>query len=108
MNSAGRGDWSTSLGTTRARVVSAPARQIGIGRATGDFVTWPQFHTFPERRGRSDRGRSLLDPHKDYLLPTLEIDGCCEVCACLGRSKRVVILAATTLAARYALSPSSS
>lgn len=24
--------------------------------------------TFPERKGRSDCGRSLLDPYKDYLL----------------------------------------
>lgn len=57
---------------------SAPAiaRQVGIGRAT--VFRYLRSSTFPERRGRSDCGRSLLDPYKDYLLQRWN-DGCCEV-----------------------------
>ncbi len=44
----------------------AIARQLRIGKSTvfRDLRT----ATFPERQGRSDRGRSVLDPYKPYLL----------------------------------------
>jgi transposase len=45
---------------------TAIAHQIGLGRAT--VFRYLRSSTFTERRGRSDCGRSLLDPHKDYLL----------------------------------------
>jgi transposase len=42
------------------------AESIGIGRTT--VFRHLRHATFPERQGRSDRGRSLLDSYKDYLL----------------------------------------
>jgi len=44
----------------------AIARQLGMGRTT----VYRDLHTptFPERKGRSDRGQSLLNPYKDYLV----------------------------------------
>jgi transposase len=45
---------------------TAIAHQIGLGRAT--VFLYLRSSTFTERRGRSDCRRSLLDPHKDYLL----------------------------------------
>jgi transposase len=44
----------------------AIARQLGMGRTT----VFRDLHapTFPERKGRSDRGKSLLNPYKDYLV----------------------------------------
>lgn len=35
--------------------------------------------TFPERQGRSDQGRSLLNPYKDYLLNRWNNDGVHEI-----------------------------
>ncbi len=57
---------------------SAPAIacQVGIGRTS--VFRYLRSTTFPERRGRSDCGRSLLDPYKDYLLQRWN-NGCCEV-----------------------------
>jgi hypothetical protein len=42
------------------------AQQLGIGRMT--VVRSLQVTTFPERKGRSDTGKSLLTPHKEYIL----------------------------------------
>jgi transposase len=42
------------------------AQQLGIGRMT--VVRSLQVPTFPERKGRSDTGKSLLTPHKEYIL----------------------------------------
>ena len=44
----------------------AIARQLGLGRTTvcRDLHTPP----FPERKGRADRGQSVLNPSKDYLV----------------------------------------
>jgi transposase len=51
----------------------AMARQLGMGRTTGcRYLPAP---TFPERTGRSDRGRSLLTPYQPYLLKRWH-DGC--------------------------------
>jgi transposase len=44
----------------------AIARQVGVGRMT--VVRYLQAPVFPERKGRRDHGRSLLDPYKEYLL----------------------------------------
>lgn len=44
----------------------AIARQIGLGRMT--VVRYLQALTFPERKGRSDKGRSILNPYKEHLL----------------------------------------
>jgi transposase len=42
------------------------AQHLGIGRMT--VVRYLQAPTFPERKGRSDTGKSLLTPYKAYLL----------------------------------------
>lgn len=44
----------------------AIARRLGIGHGT--VFRYLSSPTFVERQGRSDRGRSLLNPYKDYLL----------------------------------------
>jgi transposase len=44
----------------------AIARQLGIGKSP--VFRYLRTSTFPERRGRSDRGRSVLDPYKPDLL----------------------------------------
>ena len=42
------------------------ARHLGIGRAT--TYRFPRSETFPERKGRSDAGRSRLDPWRHVVL----------------------------------------
>jgi transposase len=44
----------------------AIAQQLGIGRMT--VVPYLQALTFPERKGRSDTGKSVLTPYKARLL----------------------------------------
>jgi transposase len=44
----------------------AIAQQLGIGRMT--VVRYLQAPTFPERKGRSDTGKSVLTPYKERLL----------------------------------------
>src|SRR4051794_34896146 len=44
----------------------AIARHLGLGRST--VVRYLRHETFPEREGRGDAGRSLLDPWKRLLL----------------------------------------
>ncbi len=44
----------------------AIALELGIGKST--VFVYLRASQFPERKGRSDRGRSLVDPYKDYLL----------------------------------------
>jgi transposase len=44
----------------------AIARRLGLGRST--VVRYLRHEVFPERKGRSDVGRSLLDPWKPLLL----------------------------------------
>ena len=50
----------------QGRSGNAIARQLGIGHGT--VFRYLRTSTFPERQGRSDCGRSLLDPYKEYLL----------------------------------------
>lgn len=45
---------------------SAIARQVGIGRTS--VFRYLRTPVFPERQGRSDRGRSVLSPYKKYIL----------------------------------------
>lgn len=44
----------------------AIARKLGIGKST--VFRYLRSPIFPERKGRSDRGRSLVSPYKKYLL----------------------------------------
>ena len=44
----------------------AIAKHLGIGKTT--VFRYLGSSQFPERKGRRDRGRSLLDPYKDYFL----------------------------------------
>ena len=44
----------------------AIARHLGLGRST--VVRYLRHETFPERKGRGDAGRSLLDPWKPAIL----------------------------------------
>lgn len=44
----------------------AIAVKLGIGKTT--VFRYLGASHFPERKGRSDRGRSLIDPYKDYFL----------------------------------------
>lgn len=53
----------------------AIARQVGIGVTT--VFRYLRTPTFPERQGRRDRGRSLLDPYKEYILKRWN-EGCHE------------------------------
>ncbi len=47
---------------------SAPAIAHEVGISTRTVQRYLNCSTFPERQGRSDRGRSVLNPYKDYLL----------------------------------------
>ena len=44
----------------------AIARQLGMGRTT--VFRYLHAPTFPERKGRADRGKSVLNPYKDDLV----------------------------------------
>jgi transposase len=44
----------------------AIARQLGIGKTS--VFRYLRTPSFPERQGRSDRGRSVLSPYKEYIL----------------------------------------
>jgi transposase len=44
----------------------AIARKLGIGRSS--VFRYLRSPTFPERKGRSDKGSSKLSPYKKYLL----------------------------------------
>lgn len=57
------------------QVWSAPAiaRQLGIGRSS--VFRYLRTSSFPERQGRSDRGRSVLSPYKEYVFKRWN-DGC--------------------------------
>jgi transposase len=56
----------------------AIARRLHIGKST--VFCYLRTSTFPERKGRSDRGRSVLDPYKPYLLSRWNA-GCREALA---------------------------
>ena len=102
-NSAGHGDWQTfnKFGNYTKLGWSAPAIacQVGIGRAS--VFRYLRSSTWTERRGRSDCGRSLLDPYKDYLLQRWN-DGCCEVLQLFGEIQQHGYLGSYDTVARYA------
>jgi transposase len=77
----------------------AIARQLRIGKSTvfRDLRT----ATFPERRGRSDRGRSVLDPYKPYLLSRWNA-GCREALALFAELKGQGYPGSYPTVARYA------
>lgn len=53
----------------------AIAVKLGIGKTT--VFRYLAASQFPERKGRSDRGRSLIDPYSDYFLKRWN-EGCHE------------------------------
>ncbi len=77
---------------------AAIAQQVSIGRAS--VFRYLRNTTFPERRGRSDCGRSLLDPYKDYLLQRWN-DSDCEVLQLFGEIQQHGYLGSYDTVARY-------
>jgi transposase len=78
---------------------SAIARQLRIGKGT--VFRYLRTATFPERQGRSDRGRSLLDPYKPYLLSRWNA-GCREALALFAELKGQGYPGSYPTVARYA------
>ena len=56
---------------------------------------------FPERKGRSDRGRSLIDPYKDYLLERWNA-GCYEGKQLFQEMQKIGYRGSYATVARYA------
>jgi transposase len=77
----------------------AIARQLGMGRST--VFRYLHAPTFPERKGRSDRGRSLLTPYKTYLLRRWN-DGCHDALQLFGEIKNHGYPGSYVTVARYA------
>jgi transposase len=77
----------------------AIARQLRIGKST--VFRYLRTATFPERQGRSDRGRSLLDPYKPYLLSRWNA-GCREALALFAELKGQGYPGSYPTVARYA------
>jgi transposase len=77
----------------------AIARQLRIGRST--VFRYLHAPTFPERKGRSDRGRSLLTPYKAYLLRRWN-DGCHDALQLFGEIKGQGYPGSYVTVARYA------
>ena len=77
----------------------AIARQLGMGRST--VFRYLHAPTFPERKGRSDRGRSLLTPYKTYLLRRWN-DSCHDALQLFGEIKHQGYPGSYVTVARYA------
>jgi transposase len=77
----------------------AIARQLRIGKST--VFRYLRTATFPERLGRSDRGRSVLDPYKPYLLSRWNA-GCREALALFAELKGQGYPGSYPTVARYA------
>jgi transposase len=77
----------------------AIARQLRIGKST--VFRYLRTATFPERQGRSDRGRSVLDPYKPYLLSRWNA-GCREALALFAELKGQGYTGSYPTVARYA------
>jgi transposase len=77
----------------------AIAKQLGIGKST--VFRYLRASTFPERKGRSDRGRSVLDPYKPYLLSRWN-EGCREALQLFGEIKTQGYRGSYVTVARYA------
>jgi transposase len=77
----------------------AIAKQLGIGKST--VFRYLRASTFPERKGRSDRGRSVLDPYKPYLLSRWN-EGCREALQLFDEIKTQGYRGSYVTVARYA------
>jgi transposase len=77
----------------------AIAKQLGIGRMT--VVRYLQAPVFPERKGRSDKGKSLLNPYKEYLLKHWNM-GCREARRLFREIQRKGYTGSYATVARYA------
>ena len=77
----------------------AIARQLRIGKST--VFRYLRTATCPERRGRSDRGRSVLDPYKSSLLSRWNA-GCREALALFAELKGQGYSGSYPTVARYA------
>jgi transposase len=77
----------------------AIARQLRIGKST--VFRYLRSATFPERQGRSDRGRSVLDPYKPYVLSRWNA-GCREALALFEELKDQGYPGSYPTVARYA------
>lgn len=76
----------------------AIARQLGIGHGT--VFRYLSTSTFVERQGRNDRGRSLLNPYKDYLLKRWN-EGCLDTKGLFGEIQRRGYKGSYDTVARY-------
>jgi transposase len=77
----------------------AIAQQLGIGRMT--VVRYLQASTFPERKGRSDTGKSVLTPYKAYILKRWNA-GCREALQLFRAIRRHGYTGSYPTVARYA------
>jgi transposase len=77
----------------------ALAQQLGIGRMT--VVRYLQAPTFPERKGRSDTGKSVLTPSKEYILKRWNA-GCREALQRFRAIRRHGYTGSSPTVARYA------
>jgi transposase len=75
------------------------AQQLGMGRMT--VVRYLQAPTFPERKGRSDTGKSLLTPYKERLLKRWNM-GCREALQLFRDLRRHGYTGSYPTVARYA------
>ena len=77
----------------------AIAQQLGMGRWT--IVRYLQAPTFPERKGRSDKGKSVLTPYKEYILQQWNI-GCRDALQLFRAIQRRGYTGSSPTVARYA------
>jgi transposase len=75
------------------------AQHLGIGRMT--VVRYLQAPTFPERKGRSDTGKSLLTPYKEYIVKQWNA-GCREALQLFQAIQRYGYMGSYPTVARYA------
>lgn len=77
----------------------AIALKLGIGKTT--VFRYLGSSQFPERKGRSDRGRSLIDPYKDYFLERWNT-GCHEAKQLFQELQKIGYRGSYPTVARYA------
>jgi transposase len=77
----------------------AIAAHLGIGRNT--VFRYLRTPTLPERTRRADRGRSLLNPYKPYLLERWNA-GCCDALRLYGEIQQRGYPGSYSTVARYA------
>ena len=79
--------------------LKAIALALGIGKST--VFRYLGTSQFPERKGRSDRGRSLIDPYKEYFLKRWN-SGCHEAKQLFQELQKVGYRGSYATVARYA------